>query len=201
MKRSAIILAGGASRRLGVDKGLLMMNSKLLIEYVIESVQPIVDHVYVICSDLQFTKYKKVVTNAEVLIDGYPERSPMIGLISGLRAAKDGYAIVTACDMPLIKTKLVKFLFKQAKGKGGSVVVKPDGWIEPLLGVYHVPTALAEAERLYLAGDLRIRMVIRNMLDIKHVHLEDLKRLDLDFISFMDIDTVENLREVEKLVD
>jgi molybdopterin-guanine dinucleotide biosynthesis protein A len=199
MKKSAIILTGGNSSRLGTDKGLHNFHGKLLISWVIESVRPLTDKIYVVCSNQQASDYQDALPGVQIVLDRYLEKSPLIGLLSGLKAVKTGYSFITACDMPFIKTELVSFLFEKAKGKGGSIVVKPDGWIEPFLSVLDVSYSLAEAERLYWAGDLRIRMVMRNIIDMGYVFIEEVREIDPDLKSLLDLDTLEQLRELTKL--
>ncbi len=46
--RTGIILAGGDSKRIGTDKGLIDLNGKHLISYVIESLRPVVDEIIVV---------------------------------------------------------------------------------------------------------------------------------------------------------
>jgi molybdopterin-guanine dinucleotide biosynthesis protein A len=199
MEKTAIILTGGTSSRLGTDKGLLNFKGKPLTSWIIEAVKPHTEKIFVVCSKQQAQIYGASLLDVNIIKDVYSEKSPIIGLISGLRAAKSGYAFITACDMPFIKTNLVSFLFKQAEGKGGSIVVKPDGWIEPFLSVVKVSSTLTEAERLYRAGDFRIRMVMRNILDMNHIKTEVLKNIDPDLISLIDIDTMEQLIKVKKI--
>ncbi len=43
MNRSAIIIAGGLSKRFGQEKGLVPLANKPLIKYVVEAVNQIVD--------------------------------------------------------------------------------------------------------------------------------------------------------------
>ena len=48
MKRTAIILAGGKSSRMGEDKGLMLFEGKTMIQYIIDTIQPLVDDVIII---------------------------------------------------------------------------------------------------------------------------------------------------------
>jgi molybdopterin-guanine dinucleotide biosynthesis protein A len=193
MKRSAIILAGGASSRMGTDKAFIEFQGKALIKWVIEAIENSVDKIYISLSKNQQNNYDMELPDITLVRDIYPYSSPLIGLVSALKMIKTGYAFVTACDMPFIKTELIDYLFKQSDNNPGSIVVKPDGWIEPFLSVYHVPISLLEAERLVLAGDLRIRMVARNLIYIKKISIQEIKKIDPKLQSLTDIDTIEKL--------
>jgi molybdopterin-guanine dinucleotide biosynthesis protein A len=199
MNRTAIILAGGASQRMGVDKAFINFNGMHLIEWVISAVKPSVGDIYVAVSDNRKGFYRDNLSRVKVIEDIYPEKSPIVGLISALKEIKTGYTFVTACDMPLINTKVVDYLFEQSKNRDGSVVFKPDGWIEPFLSVYHVSNSLVEAERLYRSQDLRIRMVARNLLNMKKISTEKIRKLDPELLSLTDVDTLEMLRKAQCL--
>jgi molybdopterin-guanine dinucleotide biosynthesis protein A len=199
MRRSAIILAGGASSRMGTDKAFIEFKGKALIKWVVEAIENSVDEIYISLSKNQQNNKNLELLGVSLIKDKYQYNSPLIGLLSTLKKIKTGYVFVTACDMPFIKSELVDYLFKESNIQG-SVVVKPDGWIEPFLSVYHVPTSLMEAERLYLAGDLRIRMIARNLIFIKKIGLEEIKKIDPELNSLTDIDTIEKLSLAKCLI-
>jgi molybdopterin-guanine dinucleotide biosynthesis protein A len=198
--RSAVILAGGSSKRLGHDKGLRILAGKPLIMYAYEALRPLVDEVIlVVGSDAQLQAYKSSLhVSARIRVDKYPGGSPLVGLITGLSEARGEYAIVAACDMPFISQDPVELLFSTAEGRDGAVFSKPDGWIEPLLAVYRVATCLPEALRLHRAGDLRIRMVLRNLRDVAYV-LASSVGVDPGTL-FFDADTEEKLAAAERLM-
>jgi len=198
--RSAVILAGGSSRRLGYDKGLRALAGRPLISYAVDAVRPMVDEVIVIVgSEAQRGSYSaSLPASVKISVDMYPGGSPLVGLITGLTEARGDYALVTGCDMPFISPGPVEHLFGIAEGRDGAIFLKPNGWIEPLLAVYRVDTCLPEAIRLYLAEDLRIRMVLRNLMDVAYVPVSSLG-LDPELL-FFDVDTEERLADAERLI-
>jgi len=100
--------------------------------------------------------------------------------------------------MLFISPDPVELLFSMAEGRDGAVFSKPDGWIEPLLAVYRVATCLPEALRLHRAGDLRIRMLLRNLRGVAYVPASSIG-VDLGTL-FFDEDTEEKLAAAECLV-
>lgn len=198
--RSAVILAGGSSRRLGYDKGLRRLAGKPLVSYVVEALRPLVDEVMIVVgSEAQRVSYSSSLSSsAEIHIDLYPGGSPLVGLITGLTEARGDYAVVAGCDMPFISRGPVELLFSRGEGRDGAVFMKPNGWIEPLLAVYRVDTCLPEAQRLFRAEDLRIRMVLRNLGDVAYVPSSSLG-VDPELL-FFDADTEERLATAESLI-
>ena len=76
--------------------------------------------------------------NVKVVADMYDEGSPLIGLMTGLTNAKGEYAVVAACDMPFINSDLVDLLFLLSYDLNGTLLIKPNGWVEPLPAIYKV---------------------------------------------------------------
>ena len=201
-KISGIILAGGSSRRLGFDKGLKKIAGKPIVRYVIDALSAEVNEIICVVESeerrqMYITALEK---SAEVYCDKYNVGSPLIGLLTGLSHCKNEYAIVVACDMPFIQPSLISFLHNRALGHNGSVIVNPNNWIEPFLAVYRVIPSLAEANRLFRAGDLRLRMVLRNLPDIVYVKIEDINVNDKASMSLFDVDTGEKMALAEKIL-
>ena len=81
MDRSAIVLAGGFSSRLGQDKGVLELANKPLIRHVVDAVSSVVDETIVVAnSQERVTQYAKVMTaGVQFVVDVCESNSPLIG--------------------------------------------------------------------------------------------------------------------------
>ena len=201
MTRSGVVLAGGLSKRLGVDKGLRLLAGRPLVNHVVENIREHVDEVIlVVASEEQKEIYQHVVEGAIIVTDMYPESSPLVGLMTGLSYCKHPYAFAVACDMPFVCGEAVEMLFAEAEGREGAVFEKPNGWIEPLAAVYHVETCLREAERLYREGDLRVRMIFLSLGDVALIPVERLRAVDPELHSFFDTDSEESFGLAERLI-
>ncbi len=200
--RTGIILAGGDSKRIGTDKGLLDLDGKPLIQYVVESLKSVVDEIIVVVgSEERMPFYWQVLdANVKVVADMYDEGSPLIGLMTGLTNAKGEYAVVAACDMPFINSDLVDLLFLLSYDLNGTLLIKPNGWVEPLPAVYKVGMSLKRASQLYMQGDLRIRKVLETLPDVARVPIERLRVLDPELRSFFDLDTRERYNEALRIL-
>jgi molybdopterin-guanine dinucleotide biosynthesis protein A len=178
------------------------LDGKPLVCWVIERLQGVVDEVIVVVgSENMIPLYSAVVpAGVRVVADCYPEDSPLIGLITGLKEAGGEYAVVCACDMPFIDPNIIEFLFDVSHGLNGTILVKPSGWIEPIPSVYHVANCLSYAEALRELGEMRIRKVLENMQDTVKFPLEDLRSIDPDLRSFIDLDTVDSVKEAQRML-
>jgi molybdopterin-guanine dinucleotide biosynthesis protein A len=201
LTRSGVVLAGGSSKRLGVDKGLRLLAGKPLVNHIVESIRDHVDEVIVVvASEEQKEDYQKAVDAALIVKDIYPVGSPLVGLMTGLSFCKYPYAFAVACDMPFIRDEAMEMLFSEAEGREGAVFEKPNGWIEPLAAVYHVDTAIREAERLYGEGDLRVRMIFLSLGDVALIPVERLRAVDPELRTFFDTDSEESFVMAERMI-
>jgi molybdenum cofactor guanylyltransferase len=201
--RTGIILSGGKSSRIGQEKGLVKLDGRPLVSWVIDMLLGVVDEIVVVVgSDETIPRYWEVVPDdVRVVSDCYPEDSPLIGLITGLREARGEYAVVCACDMPFIDPLILEMMFCISYGLNGTLLQKPNGWIEPLPSVYHVVNCLENAERLKVRGELRIRKVLETMHDKISLPTEKLRDIDPELVSFLDLDTMESVDAAKHLVE
>jgi len=199
LTRSGIVLAGGSSTRLGEDKGLRLLAGKPLVNHIVDKICDHVNEVIVVvASEEQKEIYGQVVDG--VVTDMHPEGSPLVGLLTGLSCCKGEYALAVACDMPFICDEAVEMLYAEAEGRDGAVFEKPNGWIEPLVAVYNVESALREAERLYREGDLRVRMIFLSLDDVSLIPVEQLRSVDPELYTFFDTDTEDRFCEADRIL-
>ena len=200
--RSAIILAGGKSTRMGEDKGLKKLDGRALIKHVIDRVSPHVDEVLLVLgSEEQKTAYmNQIGDSVRYVLDEYSQNASLVGALTGLKAARGEYALLTGCDMPFISPDAVSLLFEKAYGRSGATFQWANGWIEPLLSVYHVESASTLAEKLYLNGEMRLRMILYRLPDVHMISMDELRKIDKDLLSFFDADTDDLYKKAEKLI-
>ena len=201
--RTAIILAGGDSTRMKRDKGLLDLAGEPLVCRVVNGVSGAVDEMLVVVgSEEQHLKYSDVLGDrAEILTDAYGDGSPLVGAITGLRRARGEYALITACDMPFVSPDLVRWLFTEAEGHDGATFEWPNGWIEPFFAIYRVEPSLRIAGELFEEKNMRLRMVLRGLQDVKHIPMDALRERDPELLTLFDVDTVEAIVEAEKKLE
>jgi molybdenum cofactor guanylyltransferase len=103
---TAVILAGGMARRMdGQDKGLIELNGRPMIEYIIEALKPQVDSI-LINANRNLEQYRGY---------GYPVvkdimgdyLGPLAGMASGLQACSSDRILTVPCDSPFVPPVLV----------------------------------------------------------------------------------------------
>lgn len=106
---SALVLAGGAGRRVGHrDKGLIIWRGKPLIAHVCDSLQPQVEEILISCNR-NVASYRSFATRTVT-----DSRDSYQGPLAGLEAASDivrsQLLVVVCCDTPLLPHDLVSRL-------------------------------------------------------------------------------------------
>ncbi len=146
---STIILAGGASQRMGCDKATLPWQNTTLISYLAQLVTAKSKQTVIVASDQQ----KISISSKHVIIvhDESPFPGPLLGLCYGLRSVlPEVPAFVTGCDYPLLTADIPGFLL-QHLGSADVCLLKRASFRQPLPGLYH-PRILSKLDVLIREG-------------------------------------------------
>jgi molybdopterin-guanine dinucleotide biosynthesis protein A len=123
---TAVILAGGAGRRMGgLDKGLLLLNGRPLIQHVLERLTPQCDTILI-----NVNRHREAYTEF-----GYPliEDSlsgglgPLAGLLTALEHSQSDYIISVPCDTPQLPQDLVARMLECLQRNAAEVCTVDDG--------------------------------------------------------------------------
>ena len=182
---SAIVLAGGDSRRMGRDKALLPIAGRPLIETIVRQLGERFDDIVV--SARRADDYRFL--GLEIVADAEPGQGPLRGIASALPRTKHKIAFVTACDIPRIDLGFVERLLGLAEGFDLVLPFRPPNFYEPLFAVYRRSVA-GPAEDILAAG----KRSLLELLDKVRV-----RRIEIpEGISFGNLNTRADYR---KLID
>ncbi|HSL91598.1 MAG TPA: formate dehydrogenase accessory sulfurtransferase FdhD [Candidatus Limnocylindrales bacterium] len=182
---TCILLASGASSRMGSNKALLPYQGGRFIEVIHRQMATLFREVL-------------IVTNTPELFDFLPSRKvpdlipgmgPLSGIHSGLRHSETPHVFAVACDMPYLNPDLIRHLASLAEGF--DVVIPETGkGLEPLHAIYGKNSLLPMEEALH-AGKGRI-VSFFDKVRIRKVTQEEVSRFDPAFQSFRNINTPED---------
>ena len=198
MSRSALILAGGRGRRLGFwEKALVEIKGKPLIAFVIERMEKSVDEIIISVRDeAQGKLLKAIFPNLRYACDKYENTGPLAGILSGLSICKDEYCFIAACDMPFINEKAVHFLFEKVLDHDAAIPQWSDGAIEPLHAVYNCISMIDETKKSLENNETTILAPI-SRLNVNCVPVEDIRKMDPELMTFMNINTYQDIKNVD----
>lgn len=167
---AGVVLAGGASRRMGRDKATLTVPGRFagltLVEHLVSVLARRCDPVFVVAAQGQVLPDLP----AQVLRDEVPGLGPLPAIGLGLRAAGQSgarRAFVCAVDMPFLTTDLIDTLTSPA----AEVVLGHTDRDHYLAGVY--ATALADTvDALVASGERRVGALME-VVDVRRIVLAD----------------------------
>lgn len=202
MEKSAVILAGGFSRRFGQDKGLLPLANKPLIEHVLDAIDKIVDEkIVVVSSKTQAENYTKVLdSKVKVVVDDDNVQSPLVGALKGFKEASNEYALLLPCDTPLLSKDVLSLLLDLCPNKNAVIPRWPNGYIEPLQAVYCTKPALEAAKKALSEGKLNMQSMVDKLRGVRYVSTLVLRQLDPELKSFFNVNTPMDLRKAEAML-
>jgi molybdopterin-guanine dinucleotide biosynthesis protein A len=178
--QTAVIFAGGKSSRMGQDKALLpFADVSSMAEFQYRKLQPLFQAVYL------SAKTDKFDFAAPVLLDHYPDSSPMVALASLFETLDTEAVLVLSVDMPMVQAADIERMrkhYRQLSQPDILIAQSPRG-LEPLFGIYR-RSILPHVHTLLRSDTHRIRTL--------------LDRVETEVLSFENSDNFANLNTPEE---
>ena len=195
---TAIVLAGGQSRRLGRDKAVEPFAGEPLIRRVIRRAGDAVggNEVIVVAGDVARGRELPLDAEHRVAVDLLPERGTLGGIYTGLEAVQNEWALVVACDMPFLSAPLLRYMVGLREGVD-AVVPVIGGRPEPTHALYSRRCLPAILERLQ-AGQLKAAGFLDLAL-VRYVNEDEARRFDPELLSFFNVNRPEDLARAIEL--
>lgn len=191
----AAILAGGKGRRLGgVEKGILKVGGKRIIEYILESLEDF--EKVIVCRDEDQSKlYSKFDSTITDILKGM---GPLGGIHAALSHFNDNVLVVST-DMPFLNRKVCKVLYEECRNANAVIPMWEDGKFEPTLATYSTKVK-PEIERCYRLKERRVIKAIERLDGVKYYPIEKFRKYDKELLTFMNINTPQDLEKAEKIM-
>jgi molybdopterin-guanine dinucleotide biosynthesis protein A len=130
MNITGIILSGGKSLRMGMDKGFLEIDGKPMIQYVIDHINPVCDQVLISANLEAYSGF-----GYQVVPDVIKDIGPAGGIISCLPHTDHKKCLIISCDLPYVSTAFIESLVPLSDGY--EITIPQVGPImQPLCGIY-----------------------------------------------------------------
>ena len=177
---TAVLLAGGESRRMGRDKATIEFEGQPLWNRQIDVLRAVgPEKIFVSVRTLPFWLPEE----AELLFDDPPSRGPLSGLTKALAAMRTTHLIALAVDMPFMTSEQLDVL-RELAAEGRGVIPTIGERAEPLAALY--PTEAAVDFATALAGsDFSLQRVIRKLEAEEKVRLSVVPPQDEHFYRSM----------------
>ena len=207
---AAIVLAGGAARRLGAGlvgaegKAGLRLAGRTFLDAVTTAVSTRVGRVIVVAAPEQ--PLPPVAVPIEVVRDSTPGAGPLAGIRDGLaHALATGQppraVVVASCDVPLLAPAVVRLLLDRLAASSARWVVPVVSGHPQLLVSAIAPELLGAIERHLAAGRRDLRGLLDELRRADPAAVAVLTEVEVavadpDCLSFMDVDTPADLGAV-----
>jgi molybdenum cofactor guanylyltransferase len=204
-RASAIVLAGGLSRRMGQDKRRLRLwgaAGPTLLEHTVNLVAQLCPDVVVVLNDPEAWSELP----ARLVPDVYSDGGALGGIYAGLLAARHDYALAVACDMPFLNAGLLAAMLVRPRDYDALVPrsLHPGATrnaldVESLHAIYG--KACLEPIRTTLESGRRQIAAFFPLVRVAYVEPEESLRYDPTGRSFLNVNTPEQIAEAQKLRD
>jgi molybdenum cofactor guanylyltransferase len=197
---AVVILAGGRSQRMGCDKAFLALNGIAFVKIITDEMLKISEEVIVMVGKKNRELFQKVVDRrVRVEQDAYDTVSPMTGIISACNHVSERYSAFLGCDTPLMKGRLISFLFEQTFNRySASIPVWENGDVEPLCSVYEISQAKEAGLRALRNRKMGCRNLISFLRQVNYVNVSELKRIDPELTSFVNVNTLQDYENLQR---
>ena len=193
---SAVVLAGGLSRRLGRDKAVEPLGGEPLIRRVLSRVAQVTDQTVVVVNDAARASQLSLDRDVVVAVDRYPGAGSLGGIFTGLEAARSDWALVVACDMPFLNVPLLRRILSLRAGRD-AVVPVIEGRPEPTHAAYS-RTCLPHIERRLQANDLKISRFFEEVT-VEYLPQSTVDEYDPEHLSFFNVNTQQDLERARQI--
>lgn len=189
---TALLLAGGLSRRMGRDKATLMINGEPLWRRqlrILGELQPSALWI----SARTVPPWRP--PGLEVVLDESPSRGPLSGLAAGLSRLQTSHLLLLAVDLPCITASHLRRLWSLAKPGSGAIPQSEESF-EPLCAVYPAEASPLASEALS-GTDVSLQhfigLLLRQSLAQAHALSAQERPLYLNLNAPEDLCAMENL--------
>ncbi|MDR3213493.1 MAG: molybdenum cofactor guanylyltransferase [Azoarcus sp.] len=187
---TALILAGGDSRRMGRDKTTLELDGQSLLQRTLALMRTLFPAVLV------SVRHPRADLDAPQVCDDVPAAGPLAGLCAGLRHAQTPWIFAVAVDMPWLRPEVIIHLAAQ-RGNHQAIVPIVAGHPQSLAAFYAATALPALQAALDGAGKHDLRSTLA-ALDVCRVDERHLREVDATLQSFTDLDTPEDLAQARR---
>lgn len=185
MKLNAFILAGGKSSRMGVDKGLVHLDGKPMIQYIIDTLESLKLPIQIVSNNSEYKNF-----GYPVFEDLIKDKGPIGGIYTVLSVSDSEVNLILSCDTPFVNTDLIERLIAQSKNQNVTIS-EFEGRRHPLIGIYS-KSGIKMLESQIEKDELKLS-IANELLNVKVVPMDDLNGILAH--AFDNINTQEELKE------
>jgi molybdopterin-guanine dinucleotide biosynthesis protein A len=184
---TAIIIAGGSSSRMGIDKCMLKIKDQPIIAHIRDQLRGTFDQILISTNETE----KYAFLGCDCVADKIPNQGPLMGIASALEASANELNFVVACDIPHIDIRFVRKMLAEAQTADMVIPTTGNGKYEPLFAIYN-KSALKNINQVLSSGKHKISDAFTRC---------NVKYINLKAKQFTNLNTMEEYEEFRKNYD
>ena len=193
---TAVILAGGLSRRMGRDKATLPLGGTTLLHGIVDVVAPLFARLVISVgaprADLPWPQVR----------DEHAGQGPLAGLCAALAQVDTPWIFALGTDMPFVAPPLIEVLAARRATGVDAVVARVHGHPQPLAAFYSTRCRAPFAALLEEDGTGGRHRSLRAALEtitVDYVDEQELLAADPGLQTFFDLDTPQDVDRARQL--
>ncbi|GIO14184.1 molybdenum cofactor guanylyltransferase [Cohnella xylanilytica] len=194
---TGLILAGGASRRMGgVAKAFLPVEGREMIRRVADRMEAVCAEVRIAAGAGHPNLEELASLGCPLVFDAFADGGPLAGLLAGLSAAGEGIVWASACDMPFVSAEAAVWMGERLeRTRGGEMAAVPEigGRLHPLQAVYRAECS-REAKACLARGERRLTEFARRIRPLV-IREEEFAAAGIDLRFVANVNTPEEYRQ------
>ncbi|MBW6411548.1 molybdenum cofactor guanylyltransferase [Clostridium weizhouense] len=186
--KTAVILAGGKSSRMGFDKQFLKINEKRLINILIDNLKKEFEEIIIVTNKKD--EYKDFL--CKIVCDEIKGNGPLSGIHVGLKESSSKYVYFIACDMPNINLNYIKFMKEKIKNKDvDACITKINNNLQPFNGFYS--KNVIKYIKKVIFTDKKSLFYLVNNINTLYIQEDEARRYDKNLDMFINLNNYEDL--------
>jgi molybdopterin-guanine dinucleotide biosynthesis protein A len=190
MNISAVLLAGGESRRMGRDKATILLCGKPLWQIHLDLLRKL-EPAEIFVSARTDPSWRPA--DVQFVADDPPSRGPLSGLAASLARMHTTHLLAFAIDMPFMSGNYLRYLCNQIEATVG-VLPKIDNRAEPLAAIYP-REARVDFQRALSGADFSLQTLACDLIEAGKLReipvTEQEKKLFLNVNELSDLQSTE----------
>ncbi|WP_298523458.1 molybdenum cofactor guanylyltransferase [uncultured Methanobrevibacter sp.] len=177
--KSCIILCGGQSRRMGRDKGSMIIQDKPMIKHILSTLNHEIDEAVIVLNDqTRIAKYSEFIDSKDYTYtikfteDKIKNKGPLPGIMTGLGQIKSSYALILPCDSPYVTKNYITTIFSEITEDYQAIVPYHDR-----------ENKIKTSEPLHSIYNKNIVPIIEDLIENDVLHIKGLiEKIDTKFV-------------------
>lgn len=189
-RRSAILMAGGRSSRMGADKAALRIGGVTMLDRMATELAGAFDEVVIVTGvQTELPSSLLAVPSIKILRDAVPFEGPVKALRMGLGAIGAEVGFACACDLPFINTRLAVAMCDMASGHDAAIATIA-GRLQVLHAAYR-KSCLPALDAMIGREERRLQD-LAPLLKVRILSENEIRPYDPEFRSFFNVNTPED---------